>query len=67
MITVKTKQRKNIMKLPDCIRYIRSQIIAGKHLHNCFADSNVRATGWRKIQAARRIERRLKLNVGIHL
>lgn len=49
------------MNLPAIIRYIRVETIAGRHLHHCFAAASVRAEGWRRMQAARRIARRLNL------
>jgi hypothetical protein len=39
----------------------RRMNIEGQHLHNCFADRNVREMGWKMTQTARRICRRLGL------
>jgi tRNA(Glu) U13 pseudouridine synthase TruD len=33
--------------------------IEGRHLHNCFAAESLQKEGWRKMQMARRICRRL--------
>lgn len=55
------------MTRPAIIRYLRIELLAGRHLHYCFADQAVRSTGWRRICAARRIERRLNLNAGVSL
>lgn len=33
--------------------------IEGRHLHNCMADSRVRAQGWKLMQRAKRIAQRL--------
>lgn len=49
------------MTLPEIIRYVRIETIAGRHLHHCFAAASVRALGWRRMMAARRIARRLNL------
>lgn len=49
------------------LKYLRIELIAGRHMHHCFADQAVRSTGWRRICAARRIERRLNLNAGVNL
>jgi len=43
------------------LQHIRKETIAGRHLYECFADSKIRQIGWKRIQAARRIARRLKL------
>ena len=39
-----------------------SQIITGKHLHQCMADQTLRAEGWRMIQGAKRLARRLHID-----
>ena len=43
------------------IAHIRHEITVGRHLHECFADSRVRQQGWKRIQDARRLARKLKL------
>ena len=45
------------------ISYLRNEIIAGKHLHSCMADSSLRALGWKRMQSARRIARRLDIDL----
>lgn len=53
------------MPLEKIIRHIRHEITVGSHFHECFADEAVRREGWKRICAARRISRRLKLgNIG---
>ena len=49
------------MTLPEAIRFLRREIVTGDHLHRCFCDSRTRAEGWRRMQAAKRIARRLNL------
>ena len=44
------------------IRHIRHELSVGDHLYRCFADARTRAEGWKRMQDARRIARRLKLN-----
>lgn len=41
------------------ITIIRTMDIEGRHLHNCFANPEIRQRGWRLMQQARRIARRL--------
>ena len=43
------------------IRHIRHELTVGQHLHHCFADSRVRAEGWKRMQDAKRLARRLHL------
>ena len=43
----------------------RAMYIEGAHLHSCFADAAVRQRGWQLMQRAKRILRRL--NVNLHL
>ena len=49
------------MSTRNAIRHIRKELALGDHLYQCFADTSIRRLGWRRIQAARRIARRLKL------
>lgn len=44
------------------IAYLRNEIIAGKHLHHCMPDASLRAIGWKRMQDALRIARRLNIN-----
>lgn len=44
------------------IAYLRKEIITGKHLHQCMADAATRALGWKRIQDAIRIARRLNID-----
>lgn len=37
----------------------RAMWIAGRHLHGCFIDPAIRAAGWKQMQDAKRICRRL--------
>lgn len=41
------------------IRTVRRMAIEGRHLHRCHPDPEARAQGWRLMQQARRIARRL--------
>ena len=50
------------MSLPATIRHIRKELTAGDHLHRCMADAALRSEGWRRMQAAKRLARRLNLN-----
>ena len=50
------------MSLPVAITYLRREIITGDHLHRCMAEASLRAEGWKRIQAAKRIARRLNLD-----
>jgi hypothetical protein len=43
------------------LRHIRHEVIVGRHLYNAHPDSRVRAQGWKRIQDAKRICRRLQL------
>lgn len=54
-------RRRCKVSLPAAIAYIRREWAVGDHLHRCFADQNTRAEGWKRMQAARRIARRLGL------
>lgn len=38
---------------------VRAMHITGRHLFTCFADPAVRAEGWKQMQDAKRIARRL--------
>ena len=49
------------MSLPAAIAYIRRERVVGDHMHRCMADTNLRAEGWKRIQDARRLARKLKL------
>lgn len=40
-------------------RIVRSMHVEGSHLYGCFIDPKVRQIGWKKMQAAKRIARRL--------
>ena len=41
------------------ITIIKAMNIEGRHLHSCFASPQVRQRGWRLMQQAKRIARRL--------
>lgn len=41
------------------ITIIKSMNIEGRHLHNCFASTEIQQRGWRLMQRAKRIARRL--------
>lgn len=41
------------------ITIIKAMNIEGRHLHNCFADKQIRQSGWQLMQRAKRIARRL--------
>jgi hypothetical protein len=47
--------------MSKAITHIRHEITVGRHLHECFCDSRIRQLGWKRIQDARRIARKLKL------
>ena len=47
------------MTCQQSIQHIRHEVTVGKHLAFCMADAGVRAEGMRRINAARRIARRL--------
>ena len=47
--------------MSKAIAYIRKELTVGDHLHRCFADSKIRQEGWKRIQDARRIARKLGL------
>ena len=49
------------MSLPKAISFIRNEITVGRHLHQCMADAVTRSQGWKRIQDARRLARKLKL------
>ena len=49
------------MSLPLAIAHIRRETIVGRHLNECFADARTRREGWKRMQDARRIARRLGL------
>ena len=43
-------------------RYVRLEIIGGKHMNSAFISGQIRAEGWQRIQRARRIARRMGLD-----
>lgn len=45
--------------MKNAITIVRAMYIAGRHLNQCFADAGHRAAGWKQMQDARRICRRL--------
>lgn len=50
------------MSKPEIIRFLRFQIVTGKHLATAFIEPSKRAEGWKLIHNAKRIARRLKLD-----
>jgi hypothetical protein len=44
------------------LRYLRNEITVGRHLNTCHPSPEVRALGWKRMQDARRIARRLRLD-----
>ena len=50
------------MTLAQSISYIRRELVVAKHLAYCMADPGVRAAGLRRVWAAVRIARRLRLD-----
>ena len=45
--------------MKQAIIIIRAMNIEGRHLHGCFINPEIRQQGWRLMQRARRIARRL--------
>jgi len=43
------------------ILIVKAMNIEGRHLYNCFASHEVRQRGWRLMQRANRIARKLKV------
>ncbi len=50
------------MSLTQIIRYVRVEIITGKHLRDAFCEQTKREEGWQRIQRALRIARRLDID-----
>ena len=47
--------------MSKAIIHMRKELTVGDHLYRCFCDSKIKQEGWRRIQAARRLARKLKL------
>lgn len=45
--------------MKQALTIARAMWISGRHLHRCFADPAARSLGWKQMQDARRICRRL--------
>lgn len=50
------------MSKEQAFKYIRVEIITGRHLNTAFINDQVRHDGWRRMQAAKRIARRLDID-----
>lgn len=47
------------MTKPEAIRYARKLALEGRHLNHCMAARDLRERGWKMMNDARRIARRL--------
>ena len=45
--------------MKSAISIVRATYVAGRHIHNCFAEEAKRREGWRQMQAAKRWCRKL--------
>ena len=51
------------MSKPQILRFLRVKVITGRHLNTAFINQEVREEGWQRIQRARRIARRLDIDL----